>query len=87
MSGYLKSTVLVPLVTVEGHHQDSESSLSSLIPQQLLHGGEHFDDIGRPGICRQVRPFRRVFLPREQLHLYIASIGITRPNVQSAIDV
>ena len=77
----------IPLVPVEGHNQDCESRLSSLVPQQLLHGGEHFDGIGRPGVLRRERPYRHVLLPREQLHSYIASIGITRPNVQSAIDV
>jgi hypothetical protein len=76
----------VPLVPVEGYEQCSESRLSSLVPQQLLHGGEHFDDIGRPGIRRRERSYRHVLLPREQLHSYISSIGITRPSVQS-VDV
>jgi hypothetical protein len=54
----------VPLVPVEGCDQGSESRLSSLVPQQLLHGGEHFDDIERPGICRRERSYRHVLLPR-----------------------
>lgn len=39
----------VPLVRVEGHHGFSESRLGDVVPEQLLHGGEHFDDIGDAG--------------------------------------
>jgi hypothetical protein len=53
----------VPLVPVEAYEQGSESRLSSLVPQQLLHGGEHFDDIGRPGIRRREHSYRHVLLP------------------------
>jgi hypothetical protein len=75
----------VPLVRVEGHNEDSD-----VVPEQLLHGGEHFDDIGHAGRRRRQRHYELATnapLPREQLHSYIASIGITRPSVQSAIDV
>ncbi len=41
----------VPLVPVEGHNEGSESHLSDVVPAQLLHGGEHFDDIGHKGRC------------------------------------
>jgi hypothetical protein len=33
----------VPSVQIEGHH---EGSADMLVPEQLLHGGRHFDDIG-----------------------------------------
>ena len=37
----------VPLVQVEGHDEGS----ADMVPEQLLHGGEHFDDIGYVGCC------------------------------------
>jgi hypothetical protein len=73
----------VPLVPVEGHDESSESSLGDVIPEQLLHGGEHFDDIGHAGRRRRQRHYELATnapLPREQLHSYIAAIGVTRPS-------
>jgi hypothetical protein len=75
----------VPLVPVEDYDEGSDSRrLSDVVPEQLLHGGEHFDDIGNAGRRRRQRHYELVTnvpLPREQLHSYIASIGITRPSV------
>ena len=75
----------VPLVPVEGHDEGLELQLNDVIPEQLLHGGEHFDDIGRAGRRRRQRHYELVNntpLPREQLHSYIAAIGVTRPSPQ-----
>ena len=72
----------VPLVRVEGHNEGS----ADVVPEQLLHGGERFDDIGYAGRCRRKRHYKSMTnnapLPREQLHSYIAAIGVTRPSVQ-----
>ncbi len=68
----------VPLVQVEGHGEGSD-----VVPEQLLHGGEHFDDIGHAGrrcIQRSYKLVTNGLLPREQLHSYITAIGVTRPN-------
>ena len=68
----------VPLVQVEGHGEGSD-----VVPEQLLHGGEHFDDIGHAGRCHRLRHYKLVSsapLPREQLHSHITAIGVTRPN-------
>jgi hypothetical protein len=55
-----------------------------MIPEQLINGSHHFDDLG--GINgRYNRQWRYNFvskttrepLPRDQLHSYIASIGVT----------
>jgi hypothetical protein len=70
----------VPLVRVEGHDEGSV-----VVPEQLLHGGDHFDDIGHAGRRRRQRHYELVTnapLPREQLHSFIAAIGVTRPSVQ-----
>ena len=75
----------VPLVPVEGYDEGSESGcLSDVVPEQLLHGGENFDDIGHAGCCRRQPRNKSVTnapLPREQLCSYIASIGVTRPSL------
>ena len=40
----------VPLDLIEGHNREgSELLLSDVVPEQLLHGNEHFDDIGYAG--------------------------------------
>ena len=74
----------VPLVPVEDYDEGSDSRrLSDVVPEQLLHGGEHFDDIGHAGRCCRQRHFElatNASLPREQLHSYIAAIGVTRPS-------
>jgi hypothetical protein len=70
----------VPLVQVEGHDEGS----ADVVPEQLLHGGEHFDDIGYAGCRRRQRHYESMTnapLPREQLHSYVAAIGVTRPSV------
>ena len=70
----------VPLVRVEGHNEGSD-----VVPEQLLHGAEHFDDIGHAGRRRRQRHYESMTnapLPREQLHSFIAAIGVTRPSVQ-----
>ena len=73
----------VPLVATG----DPSSSHNDVVPEQLLDGGNHFDDIG--GVTGRYNRQRRynyvsenagVSLPRDQLHSYIASIGVTRPT-------
>ena len=74
----------VPLVTT-GDSQ--ESSGHDVVPEQLLDGGNHFDDIG--GVNGRYNRQRRyntisenagVALPRDRLHSYVAAIGVTRPT-------
>ena len=69
----------VPLVTVTDN--------GDVTPQQLINGGNHFDDVGgtngRYNMQRRynyVSESTRVPLPRDQLHSYVASIGVTRPT-------
>ena len=72
----------VPLVPVEGHND--RSPVDVLVPEELLHGGEHFEDVGRRGRRQRERRYNAMNnapLPREQLHSYIAEIGVTRPSV------
>jgi hypothetical protein len=69
------------LVPVEGH---DDGSPDVLVPKELLHGGEHFEDVGRRGRRQRERRYNAMNnapLPREQLHSYIAEIGVTRPSV------
>ena len=68
--------------------RDSQSTgNNNVIPEQLMDGGHHFDDIG--GIRRRYNRQRRYNyisrvngspLPRERLHSHIESIGLTRPT-------
>jgi hypothetical protein len=52
-----------------------------VIPQQLIDGGNHFDDLGGINDCyNYASETNRVHLPHDQLHSYIASIGVTRPT-------
>ncbi len=57
----------VPLVQVGGNDKGS----TVVLREQLLHGGEHFDDIGYAG-CRRRQRHNELMtnapLPREQLH-------------------
>ena len=50
-------------------------------PIQLLHGGEHFDDIGgmidRYNGQRQYNRNASIPLPCDQLHSHVAFIGVT----------
>jgi hypothetical protein len=39
----------VPLVPVEDHGEGFASRLIDGVPEQLLHAGDHFDDIGHAG--------------------------------------
>ena len=64
-----------------------------IIPQQLIKGGNHFDDIGgtngrynRQQRYNYVSETTRVPLPRNQLHSYIASIGLTQPGASTTFQ-
>ncbi len=76
---------LVP-VTVPDLSEEGLSSANNedVLPTQLLHGGEHFDDIGGMiGRYNRQRGYNRntsVPLPLDQLHSHVASIGITQPT-------
>ena len=72
----------VPLVATGGMENGN-----NVIPQQLMHGGHHSDDVGgtsgrynRQRRYNYVSETSSVSLPRDQLHSYIASIGVTRPT-------
>jgi DDE superfamily endonuclease len=54
-------------------------STNGLIPQQLLNGGHHFDDIGQRGRWTRLHRFENLELPRESMHSIIANAGLTRP--------
>ena len=69
----------VPIVQV---NEDLQHAGNDIIPEQLLHGGHHFDDIGTAGRRTRQQQYKRAAngapLPREALHSHIASIGVTR---------
>jgi hypothetical protein len=70
----------IPLVTA--------TDKGDVIPEQLINGGHHFDDLG--GINGRYNRQRRYnyvskttsvpLPPRDQLHSFVASIGVTRPT-------
>jgi hypothetical protein len=58
--------------------------LNDLSPEQLLHGGEHFDDINRAllrQLQRQDMNGNDVVLPRDILHDSVVEQGLTRPRI------
>ncbi len=73
----------VPLV-----HQTQHPESGGITPQQLLDGGNHFDDVGNNGHYNRQR--RHIYmsemagtlLPRDRLHSNVADIGLTRPPLQ-----
>ena len=76
----------IPLVARPSH--DSEFQGEALVPQQLLDGGNHFDDMGGAPIRynRQRRynywiQNEGMVLPRDRLLSLITSIGLTRPTL------
>jgi hypothetical protein len=73
----------VPLVTIT----DSRLTSEDVVPEQLMDGGNHFDDVGgmngRYNRQRRYDYISRVngtALPRERLHSHIAATGLTRPT-------
>jgi hypothetical protein len=77
----------VPLVTV----RDLSAGNNDVVPEQLMDGGNHFDDIGGMGgrYNRQrrynyVSRVEGIPLPRERLHSHIEGIGLTRPTPVSS---
>lgn len=76
----------VPLVVQTRHSSES----SSVTPQQLLDGGNHFDDMGSNGRYNRQRRYNYIaetdgiVLPRDRLHSLVASVGLTRPSLQQS---
>ena len=76
----------VPLVQLP----NSESS-RDVVPQQLLDGGNHFDDIGVRGRHNRHRQYNYAgrsegrALPRDILHSMVADAGLTRPTLRQRI--
>ena len=76
----------VPLVQLP----NSESS-RDVVPQQLLDGGNHFDDIGVRGRHNRQRQYNYAgqsegrALPRDILHSMVADAGLTRPTLRQRI--
>jgi DDE superfamily endonuclease len=73
----------VPLVQTQ--HLESQQR-DNLVPEQLIGGGNHFDDIGVNGRHNRQRRYnyfiRRnegILLPRDRLHSLVDSAGLTRP--------
>ena len=72
----------IPLVTTTEAQHDLNSGRT---PRQLLDGGNHFDDIGSNGRYNRQRRYNYMSesvgipLPRDYLHSFVASVGLTRP--------
>jgi DDE superfamily endonuclease len=74
----------IPLVPM----QNAGVSQQDVVPEQLLGGGNHFNDIG--GVNARYNRQRRynywiernegMMLPRDQMHSFVASVGLTRPT-------
>jgi hypothetical protein len=74
----------VPLVPAPG-----AQSTRDVIPDQLLDGGNHFDDLGYRGRYNRQRRYAYLSarsnmpLPRERLHDFlVCDAGLTRPIIQ-----
>jgi DDE superfamily endonuclease len=70
----------VPLV--ETQHSESNHDVA---PRQWLDGGHHFDDIGLTERYNRQRRYNYISrtngitLPRDRMHSFVASVGLTRP--------
>jgi hypothetical protein len=74
----------VPLVVPT---QYSGGSRQDVVPEQLIGGGDHFDDIGANTRYNRQRRYNYwiernegMMLPRDEMHSFVASIGLTRPT-------
>ena len=74
----------VPLVPVQ-----TENACQNVVPEQLVGGGHHFDDVGgsagRHNLQRRYNYVSQVDgipLPRERLHQRIELMDLTRPTPQ-----
>jgi hypothetical protein len=74
----------VPLV-----YQTQHPESSGITPTQLLNGGNHFDDVGTNGRYNRQRRYNYMaemaggaLLPRDRLHSFVASVGLTQPSLQ-----
>ena len=65
----------VPLVALE--HDES-----TLVPVQLLGGGEHFDGIDRNERRRLQRRFNNIQLPRERMLAIVLDGDLQRPRLR-----
>lgn len=52
---------------------------NDLIPEQMLHAGEHFDDFCEIGVQADNRTARRDILPRERMLAQVENLQIQRP--------
>ena len=75
----------VPLVPAPGAAKSSRD----VIPDQLLDGGNHFDDLEYRGRYNRQRRYNYLSaqshtpLPHERLHELVRGAGLTRPNIQT----
>jgi hypothetical protein len=64
--------------------EQQAEGLNNSSPEQLLHGGEHFDNVSRNLIRQMEREEMRVsedFLPHDILHDSVIEQGLTRPTL------
>ncbi len=61
-------------------------------PRQLLDGGHHFDDIGLPERYNRQRRYNQnsttsgIALPRDRMHSFVVSIGLTQDRCHCPLD-
>jgi hypothetical protein len=71
-------------IAIHGGIPMEQRGVNNLSPEQLLHGGEHFDDVDR-ALLRQIerqetRDHGDEPLPRDILHESVMEQGLTRPT-------
>lgn len=74
-TSHLEQVGGVPLVANANHEV--------LLPQQLMGGGEHFDDVDRNDRRRHQRRFRNIVLPRERLLATVVDKDLQRPQLRT----
>jgi hypothetical protein len=76
----------VPLVETPQQCNDNDARSGGITPRQLLHGGNHFDDVAVNGRYNRQRRYNYMSrstgipLPSERLHSHIVHTGLTRPT-------
>ena len=70
-------------ITLVSHLELSHSPENTHSPDGILHGGEHFDDIGQAQMrtIRRRERERENLIPRQRLHNMVLDKGLCRPSV------
>jgi hypothetical protein len=68
------------IIVVGGVPMQESVEANMALPEELMHGGEHTDDVPENDLRRRRREYDNVVLPRATLHALIEAKGLVRPQ-------